>query len=207
MNALSVKRRHASIAAAFCLPIISGSVVLLYESRAVPSERAHEGGVLADAADMLAQLFGRAPGPRSGTFIFTKQVRDDKHPLAKAVGTSPKPPRQRALGKTFYEPPSAPRFPDAPERQPTTILFPPDLPQLGYGQQYSGPTSFQIPLEYGGNPPFYFLPPASGVGGDAPPPVAPIPEPSTWAMLLLGFGACGSLLRRRKMNKRSEAHA
>ena len=33
-------------------------------------------------------------------------------------------------------------------------------------------------------------------GGD--PPLAPIPEPGVWAMLLLGFGATGALLRSRR---------
>ena len=27
---------------------------------------------------------------------------------------------------------------------------------------------------------------------------APVPEPSTWAMMILGFGAAGSILRRQR---------
>jgi len=32
----------------------------------------------------------------------------------------------------------------------------------------------------------------------SPPPVAAVPEPSSWAMMLLGFGALGSVIRRRR---------
>lgn len=32
---------------------------------------------------------------------------------------------------------------------------------------------------------------------DPPPPVGGVPEPSSWALLLLGFGSTGILLRRR----------
>lgn len=32
----------------------------------------------------------------------------------------------------------------------------------------------------------------------APPPVTAIPEPGTWALMILGFGAAGAVLRRRR---------
>ena len=37
-------------------------------------------------------------------------------------------------------------------------------------------------------------------GGNPPPPVLPpgVPEPATWAMMIIGFGAAGSMLRRRR---------
>ena len=35
--------------------------------------------------------------------------------------------------------------------------------------------------------------------------VAPVPEPSTWAMLLIGFAGLGLMARRRSMNAKSEA--
>ncbi|WP_337187609.1 PEPxxWA-CTERM sorting domain-containing protein [Phenylobacterium sp.] len=39
----------------------------------------------------------------------------------------------------------------------------------------------------------------AGIEDDVlPPPVGGVPEPSTWAMMILGFGAAGSLLRRRR---------
>lgn len=44
----------------------------------------------------------------------------------------------------------------------------------------------------GGNPP-----PAGGGGGGTPPPVPAVPEPATWATLLLGMAATGAMMRRR----------
>ncbi len=39
----------------------------------------------------------------------------------------------------------------------------------------------------------------AGIQDDVlPPPPAAIPEPGTWAMMILGFGAAGSVLRRRR---------
>ena len=35
-------------------------------------------------------------------------------------------------------------------------------------------------------------------GGDVPDPQGSVPEPATWAMMMLGFGAVGAMLRRRK---------
>lgn len=39
----------------------------------------------------------------------------------------------------------------------------------------------------------------AGIEDDVlPPPTGAIPEPATWAMMILGFGAAGSILRRRR---------
>jgi hypothetical protein len=37
------------------------------------------------------------------------------------------------------------------------------------------------------------------IGSVAPTGPGPVPEPATWAMMILGFGAAGSLLRRRRV--------
>ena len=47
--------------------------------------------------------------------------------------------------------------------------------------------------EWGPMPPFF---PGPATGG--PQPVSPVPEPATWAMMLLGFGGIGFAMRRRK---------
>lgn len=40
----------------------------------------------------------------------------------------------------------------------------------------------------------------AGISDDVlPPPTGAIPEPATWAMMILGFGAAGSILRRRRV--------
>jgi hypothetical protein len=43
----------------------------------------------------------------------------------------------------------------------------------------------------------------SGIAGvNQPPPTGAVPEPSTWAMLILGFGAVGATMRRRRQTTR-----
>lgn len=56
------------------------------------------------------------------------------------------------------------------------------------GGNYDGPECFNC----GGNPGF------EGVTGQAGPGGPGVPEPATWAMMIIGFGAAGSMIRRRK---------
>jgi hypothetical protein len=48
-----------------------------------------------------------------------------------------------------------------------------------------------------------FFPPGTGGGGGGggvvpnPPTIVPVPEPATWAMMILGFGMIGAMMRRR----------
>nr|WP_277600667.1 PEPxxWA-CTERM sorting domain-containing protein [Altericroceibacterium xinjiangense] len=55
----------------------------------------------------------------------------------------------------------------------------------------------------GGGPGGFF--PPSG-GGQVSSPVTTIPEPQTWAMMILGMGMCGAALRRRNARIRREAY-
>jgi len=41
-------------------------------------------------------------------------------------------------------------------------------------------------------------PPGGGGGNPPPPPVPGVPEPGTWAMMIVGFGLLGAFLRRRR---------
>ncbi|HVF84272.1 MAG TPA: PEPxxWA-CTERM sorting domain-containing protein [Sphingomicrobium sp.] len=41
-------------------------------------------------------------------------------------------------------------------------------------------------------------------GGGSPPPVPGVPEPETWAMMILGFGFVGAVLRRRRRGSATE---
>jgi len=59
-----------------------------------------------------------------------------------------------------------------------------------------------------GQPPFVAPPPGPPGGPDRPPvqppetPPGGVPEPASWALMILGFGAVGASLRRRRMAAR-----
>jgi hypothetical protein len=72
------------------------------------------------------------------------------------------------------------------------------VPAVGFPQP---PQLAQVP------PPLFFTPPP-GVGilvppkAPQPPPPVSVPEPNTWAMLIVGFGMVGWTLRRARQTKR-----
>lgn len=61
--------------------------------------------------------------------------------------------------------------------------------------QYTDPGEFEVIP--GGGRRLGHTPTTVAVSGVSLDPVGAIPEPSTWAMMILGFGAAGALLRRR----------
>lgn len=151
----------------------------------------------AAAKSFLAMMADRSPGDRTkGELIKTKER---KAPA----------PEQRALGKISKpEPPK--EFLDA--------IAPPG-PKLDQPAQFApvltglGPLLVPPPPGGGGG---IVVPPQAPPGGgggvtppEAPPPETPppetppehppaVPEPGTWATLLLGFGLTGWMIRRRR---------
>jgi hypothetical protein len=156
--------------------------------------------------DLLAMLGARSPGERpDGALLDTK--------LRKAAAALP---QQYAMPKTR-------------ERISPALPFMLDTPYLPMGARtvplsqissVSAPSIYSpgVPFVSGPNPvpgtPIYN--PAPGPGprpnpppgpGPAPgpglnPPSAPVPEPTVWMNLIIGFGAIGTILRacRRKLN-------
>lgn len=143
------------------------------------------------AKSFMAMMAERSPGDRTkGELTKTKQAA-----LADA-------PTQRALGKIKAEPPKdlvdaiAPPIPVIEELPPVAmkddigpilltpppagggIIVPPQAPPPGGG---------------GPNPP-----PPPGENPPPPPPPPAVPEPGTWATMLLGFGLTGWAMRRRR---------
>ena len=174
--------------------------------------------VAGEGSDALADLEGRSPGARLAG-IATKSVKT----LARALGVGPddraEEPEQRALGKVFDAPPTEDMVLDL--RAPLGTAFPDGvLPadavvpggELGGGS----PGGFGFPRG-GSSGGLAFLPTGSSGGGSSgggggssgggssgggssgggTPPVAAVPEPGTWMLMILGFGAIGSVMRRR----------
>lgn len=163
-------------------------------------------GAVQSVADMLA---GRSPGERAeGTLANLKhrklvglheralpKVRRPgaTSPLAGIVGAAPVPPAEE------LPPPAAPLYNVVAGGPGAPVPAPP----IGGG---GGVVFPGIPGAPGGGGGVVLPPPA--IGPPVTPPVTPpvvvppqtgsVPEPSTWAMMLLGFAIIGRGLRRRR---------
>jgi len=152
---------------------------------------------------VAAMLAERSPGTRSvGELALLKRKRQavlHERALPKIRGPYVPPTAYEALASpppaaAIAPPPQAPLF--------ATVAGPPEvIPPVGGvpGGSFGPPVFSNIPSPGGGG----------GGGGFAPPiittvtpqvpvtPVAPVPEPASWGMMLLGFGLMGAVLRRR----------
>lgn len=150
---------------------------------------------------VAAILAERSPGERpEGALASLKHKRQaalHERALPKVRGPSP----------TAYEtlagpPPSPPVAPPPQAPLYTTVAGSPPVPV---------PTTVPPGTPGGGGPPVLSnIPPPGGSGGgftppiittvtpEVPPtPVTPVPEPATWAMMILGLALIGRTLRRR----------
>jgi hypothetical protein len=140
---------------------------------------------IAPAQSLFALLSARSPGDRT-----TAQLSDTK--AARKVAVTP--PRQRALPKV--------RPAKALDEYGELLLMPEEpfipelaaLPTIPYDFGSPGGGSSTTPGGGGGG-----CCGGGGGGGDdtIPGDVPAVPEPATWAMLLIGVFGCGSMLRRR----------
>lgn len=193
------------LAAAALVLLSAASVIFVYaendgEERAGPIGT---GIALDDATKLLRELFARSPGSRQGGWLATKRPYTTR-PARQARVTHLPPLQQRALGKIFDAEPVVPSFGGPSERGPFTfslLVADPLGNRTPRDLSLSPPSLWQ---EYGGNPPLYFVRPGNDPGSIPPPAVMPVPEPGAWGMLLLGFGVCGSILRRRRRAQRHQ---
>ena len=187
---------------------------------AIPTASAlfSQDGQVAGAAQVrsvLDILAMRSPGERT-TGHLSKSKSEGRVPkLVLPAGGGPK---QRGLGKVFPFPPVAPPMREEP---PVVTLgdgpvefdfsggpfIPSDLAPYG---NLSAPGGIVGGFVAGGAPGGGVSPGgASGGGpgaggsngdtGTSPPAVSAVPEPSTWTMMLLGFGLIGAGMRRKKL--------
>ncbi|MDZ4375263.1 MAG: PEPxxWA-CTERM sorting domain-containing protein, partial [Phenylobacterium sp.] len=91
-------------------------------------------------------------------------------------------------------PPDGAFFPGGPGGEPGMPFLPPGLwPEEPGGPIDTSPPGFPPPPPTG--PPTE--PPVVPPGPPTEPPVTAVPEPGTWALMILGFGLIGARLRRR----------
>ena len=174
------------------------------ESLAQTTEAA--GRVVSNGTNAVQAFLGRSPGERGSVDVLKGKAKA-KFAGNDKPGGKPKP-TQRALGKVFDDPLVSLA---GPLSAPPAVEF---LP-LDAGPSVAALPTVALPGPVGSgvfSPGFGgggFIGGGGGSGGDgvlpppaaqpAPPPVvAAIPEPSTWILLLMGFAAVGSSLRRKK---------
>lgn len=162
---------------------------------------------------VLAMLNLRSPGARAtGNLVDTKPAV--AQPAQRALGKTFAPPRERALGKVFPAQDAVVpggEAPFVPPYQPDTLnLASPETPALsgpppaggGGGLGDGGGGGLGDGGGGGGGSPGGGGPDGGGGGGGVDPPVAAVPEPSTWLLMIVAFGLCGSMLRRQRRSDR-----
>lgn len=172
------------------------------------------GGVASDAVEAgsaaLASLFDRSPGARQGGVALKAKARR----FAAASPGARRPGRRPAAAAPA---PAAATPPDVATAVPPSIFLPEALPgvgeaippiALGPDTPVNGGGGFYNPGFGGGGGGIFIPGPGGNPGGPivdvpnpppGPPPTAAVPEPGTWLMLILGFGAVGAGLRRRRV--------
>lgn len=166
--------------------------------------------VVDQTSSALNAFMGRSPGERGATDILKGKARRlaRKNESVRKNDKLAGAPGQRALGKIFDSPVGS--VPETLAPQSVVTALPDEA--LAFGGPLPGLTPPAI--NSSGN----FLPvfgggiggiggPGGGGGGGVrvvPPagPIGAVPEPSTWVLLLFGFGAIGGSLRRSKVLSR-----
>lgn len=172
------------------------------------ADRGYDVPTLAPVEKVMALLDARSPGERTEGKLAQSKVSLKK--LAENVGQ----PKERALGKIIN--PEKPTMADlakvvAPPAQ--TVEVAPPVGPVALADVIPAPAQ-TTPGGVGGVTGTPLLLGGGGVGGGGgspgggggdvptqPPPAvvqSPVPEPSTWMLLLLGFGVIGSAARRER---------
>ena len=193
------KRRVAAIALAMLL-LTAGSVTM-------PALTGDGGTLCAQTTDALDRFLGRSPGERTDTDLLKGKVA--KGPtltdrlLGRRVNTGE--PEQRALGKIFDTPPEESLKELAQGPGPIGLGDPAPSDLLPLGSIGEAPAGVGNPGMPGGVAAVLPPPTLTTPGGQVPPgtetptepPVPAVPEPATWATMLLGFWLCAAAMRRR----------
>lgn len=190
-------------------------LLLAVMSVTIPAFSGDGGTLLAQTTDVLDRFIGRSPGERDEANLLKGKERKEKSLTDRLFGRRANggEPDQRALGKIFDKPPEDSIKELVPGLPGPLALGDPVssglLPVGDIGAPVGGGTSTGFP---GGISAVAPSGPGGTPGGSNPgnpvpggptdpvvqPPVAAIPEPGTWALMLIGFGLCGAVLRRRR---------
>ena len=165
---------------------------------------------VASAKSFLAMIAERSPGDRTKAELKTTKHRPAAAPKQRALGKITPPPPPKEFVEAIAPPPpkitegvplaAAPTTLGPLLIAPSTpggIVIPPSAPTPG-GTGGTSPPGVGEPTSPGVEEPTPTTQPPPP-GGDEPPPMPPVvPEPGTWATMLLGFGLTGLIIRRRR---------
>ena len=167
----------------------AGALLALLLATVIPAGLVPAGGSAA-----LAELLARSPGERIGAEALKAKQR--RAALAPQVASEAPPQNAFAsvLGASAGPEDAVPGAPTDGLGFPSDFLAPDapvslDMPPVELATVPGLPGSPFAPL-----PPL--LPPLPDIAGTGPV-VAGVPEPATWLMLIIGFGAIGQSVRRR----------
>ena len=190
------KRRSATLAAAAIALAAAGVGGSLLSPQTA-------NGFMKQADELADMLDARSPGERQvGELTKTKVAH-----VAASLGEPPA--TERALGKVFsprHEAGGQPNLPGAPQEvlddlladTPLTLeAFPDPLPGTGPTGLFLSPPAPGLPIVGPPGGPLVSQPPP-GPGGPTVPEVPAVPEPSTWAVLIVGLAFCAAAMRKRR---------
>lgn len=160
---------------------------------------------IAAAKSFMAMMSERSPGDRTKAELTRTKQRAAPAPKQRALGKITPPPPPKEFVEAIAPPP--PKVAEgvplamAPSTlgpllitpsTPGGIVVPPSAPTPG-GTGGPTPPGVEEPA------PTTPTEPPPPPGDDEPPPPPPVvPEPGTWATMLLGFGLTGLMMRRRR---------
>lgn len=169
----------------------------------IPALNGDGGTLFAQTANALDRYLGRSPGERSETDLLKGKVRKEPSLTERLFGRRANggEPEQRALGKIFDTAPEVSLGELSPAPDPIALGDPIPSDLLPLGSVGAPPGGVGTPGTPGGIG--TVLPPPTTTNPVDPPPgteppVAAVPEPATWATMLIGFGLCAAAMRRRR---------
>ena len=162
------------------------------------------------AKSFMAMISERSPGDRTKAELTRTKNRAAAAPKQRALGKITPPPHPKEFVEAIAPPPpkitegvplaAAPTTLGPLLIAPSTpggIVIPPSAPTPG-GTGGPSPPGVGEPTPPGVEEPTPTTQPPPP-GDDEPPPMPPVvPEPGTWATMLLGFGLTGLMIRRRR---------
>jgi len=205
-RAAARRRRQMLLSGAIALTAVVGAPLSVASYLGVESQIP---GIEA-AKSFMAMISERSPGDRTKAELTRTNHRAAAAPKQRALGKITPPPPPKEFVEAIAPPPpkitegvplaAAPTTLGPLLIAPSTpggIVIPPSAPTPG-GTGGTSPPGVGEPTSPGVEEPTPTTQPPPP-GGDEPPPMPPVvPEPGTWATMLLGFGLTGLIIRRRR---------